>query len=448
MNIDPSPFSRRAFLERSALGFGWLAFSGLVAQAATKQPHFAPKAKRVLFLCMRGGPSHVDTFDYKPKLNASTGKPSMKENAQFYGSQWKFAQHGQSGMWVSELLPNLAQHVDDMCMIHSMQGDLPAHSQAYVKMHTGSAQFVRPSMGAWVYYGLGSGNENLPGFVTITPPSGFGGAQNYGSAFLPAIHQATCVGTDNRPIASAEVSNLKPRQPFAAQRKELDLVQAFNRSKLAREPHNPQIEGVIESYELAFKMQSEMPAVMDLSKETEETKALYGIGNEVTDDCGRKCLLARRMLEAGVRFVEVTHGNWDHHQKLLTDLPACCDAVDKPIAGLLADLKQRGLLKDTLVIWSGEFGRTPYNEGVDGRDHNIKAFTCWMAGGGVKPGYIHGDSGDYGYEAQEDVVNIHDWHATILHLLGFDHEKLTYRIGGRDFRLTDIHGNLIKKLIV
>lgn len=447
MSVHTSPFSRRTLLERSALGFGWLAFSGLAARAAVKQPHFAPKAKRVLFLCMRGGPSHVDTFDYKPRLNAAQGKPSMKDNAQFYGSRWKFAQHGQSGMWVSELLPNLAGHVDEMCMIHSMQTDLPAHSQAYVKMHTGTSQFVRPSLGAWVDYGLGSLNQNLPGFVTITPPSGFGGAQNYGSAFLPAIHQATCIGVDNRPIADAEVPNLKPSQSLAAQRRELDLVQAFNRSKLAREVNNPHIEGVIESYELAFKMQSEMPAVMDLSKETADTRKLYGIDDAVTEDCGRKCLLARRMLEAGVRFVELTHGNWDHHSKLETDLPACCAAVDKPISGLLTDLRSRGMLKDTLVIWSGEFGRTPYNEGVDGRDHNTKAFTLWMAGGGVKPGHVHGSSGDFGYEAEEGRIDIHDWHATLMHLLGFDHERLTYRFAGRDFRLTDIHGHVVKELL-
>jgi hypothetical protein len=350
-------------------------------------------------------------------------------------------------MWASALFPEIASHADDICMVNSMQTDLPAHSQAYVKMHTGTSQFVRPSLGSWVYYGLGTVNDNLPGFITITPPSGYGGAQNYGSAFLPAIYQATCIGVDKRPIVSAEVPNLKPRQPLAAQRQELDLVQAFNHSKLAREPHNPQVEGVIESYELAFKMQSEMPAVMDLSKESDATKQLYGIDNPVTDDCGRKCLLARRLVEAGVRFVEVTHGDWDHHSGLREKLPACCASVDKPISGLLTDLKARGLLKDTLVIWSGEFGRTPHSEGVDGRDHNTGAFTLWMAGGGTKAGYTHGNSGDYGYEAVDGAVNIHDWHATVLHLLGFNHEKLTYRYAGRDFRLTDVSGVVVKPLV-
>lgn len=449
MNALSLPYSRRSFLQNSALGFGWLAFSDLAnqANAATKGPHFAPKAKRVIFLCMRGAPSHVDTFDYKPKLNADHGKPGQKENSLLFGSPWKFAQHGQSGMWASELFPELVRHADDLCVITSMQTDLPAHSQAYVKLHTGTSQFVRPSMGAWAHYGLGSLNDNLPGFITITPPSGFGGAQNYGSAFLPAIHQATCVGVDKLPIANAEVANLKPRQALTSQRAELDLVQAFNRSKLAREPHNPQVEGVIESFELAYRMQKDMPEVMDLSKETEETKKLYGIGTEATDDCGRKCLLARRLVEAGVRFVEVTHGEWDHHSKLLTALPESCAGVDKPITGLLTDLKARGLLKDTLVIWSGEFGRTPYNEGVDGRDHNVGAFTMWMAGGGVKAGYTHGFSDDYGYQAVDGKVDVHDWHATVLHLLGFDHERLTYRHAGRDFRLTDIHGHVVKEVL-
>jgi len=448
--MDVSPvFSRRAFLQNSALGFGWLAFADLAtrASASVKEPHFAPKAKRVILLSMRGAPSHMDTFDYKPKLNVDHGKPGLKENTLLYGTQWKFSQHGQSGMWASELFPEIASHADELCMINSMQTDLPAHSQAYVKMHTGTSQFVRPSLGAWVYYGLGSVNENLPGFITITPPSGFGGAQNYGSGFLPAINQATCIGVDKRPIATAEVPNLKPRQPLNEQRSELDLVQAFNRSKLVREPHNPQVEGVIESYDLAFKMQSEMPAVMDLTKESDATKALYGIGTEATDDCGRKCLLARRLVEAGVRFVEVTHGDWDHHSKLATALPECCNSVDKPISGLLTDLKARGLLKNTLVIWSGEFGRTPHSEGVDGRDHNTGAFTLWMAGGGARPGYTHGNSGDYGYEAVDGAVSIHDWHATVLHLLGFNHEKLTYRYAGRDFRLTDVHGNVVKELV-
>jgi len=433
--------NRRHFLQNTSLGFGWLGLSTLAANAAAKSP------KRVIFLCMRGAPSHVDTFDYKPKLNADSGKPGTKAGTHLLGSRWKFAQHGQSGQWMSELFPELAKSADDLCFLHGMQTDLPAHPQAYLRMHTGSSQFVRPSMGAWTLYGLGSLNENLPGFITITPASGFGGAQNYGSSFLPAQFQGTRIGAEKRPIANAEMANLKPKLNGTAQRAELDLIHSLNRGKLAREQQDPQVAGLIESFELAFKMQSEMPAVMDLNKESEATKKLYGIGEAVTDDFGRKCLLARRMVEAGVRFVEINHGEWDHHAGLGVKLPENCSAVDKPLHGLLSDLKSRGLLKDTLVIWSGEFGRTPHAEGTDGRDHNVKAFTMWMAGGGVKAGVSHGSSDDYGYEAVEGKVSIYDWHATILHLLGLDHEQLTYRHAGRDFRLTDIHGSVVSEIV-
>ncbi len=433
--------NRRHFLQNTSLGFGWLGLSTLAANAAAKSP------KRVIFLCMRGAPSHVDTFDYKPKLNADSGKPGTKAGTQLLGSRWKFAQHGQSGQWMSELFPELAKSADDLCFLHGMQTDLPAHPQAYLRMHTGSSQFVRPSMGAWTLYGLGSLNENLPGFITITPASGFGGAQNYGSSFLPAQFQGTRIGAEKRPIANAEMANLKPKLNGTAQRAELDLIHSLNRGKLAREQQDPQVAGLIESFELAFKMQSEMPAVMDLNKESEATKKLYGIGEAVTDDFGRKCLLARRMVEAGVRFVEINHGEWDHHAGLGVKLPENCSAVDKPLHGLLSDLKSRGLLKDTLVIWSGEFGRTPHAEGTDGRDHNVKAFTMWMAGGGVKAGVSHGSSDDYGYEAVEGKVSIYDWHATILHLLGLDHEQLTYRHAGRDFRLTDLHGSVVSEIV-
>ena len=417
--------NRRHFLTQSSLGFGWMSFAAL-AQSQSAQLHHAARAKRVIFLCMRGAPSHVDTFDYKPKLNADNGKPAQRPGATLLGSRWAFSQHGDSGLRFSSLFPELAKSADDLCMLHGMQTELPAHPQAYLLMHTGSSQFVRPSLGAWTHYGLGSLNANLPGFVSLTPPSGFGGVQNYGSAFLPASHQGTRIGADKRPIADAQMANLDPRLPLAAQRAELDLVQELNRGKLAREKVDPQVEGVIESFELAYRMQSDMPAVMNLDAETEATRKLYGIGETATDDFGRKCLLARRMVEAGVRFVEINHGDWDHHFNIGTKLPESCASVDKPLRGLLADLKGRGLLKDTLVIWSGEFGRTPHAEGTDGRDHNVKAFTSWMAGGGVKGGFSHGRSDDYGYEAVDGKVPIHDWHATILHLLGLDHEKLTY----------------------
>lgn len=433
--------NRRHFLQTSSLGFGWLGLSALAAEAAAKSP------KRVIFLCMRGAPSHVDTFDYKPRLNADTGKPGSRPGTQLLGSRWKFSQHGESGHWMSELFPELAACADDLCFLHGMQTEVPAHPQAYLRMHTGSSQFVRPSLGAWTHYGLGSLNENLPGFITLSPPSALGGAQNYGSAFLPAQFQGTRIGVEKRPIASAKVANLKSALSPGAQRKELDLIQSLNAAKLTRETKDPQIEGLIESYELAYRMQTAMPDVMNLENETEATRRLYGIGESVTEDFGGKCLLARRMVDAGVRFVEINHGDWDHHFNLGEALPASCAAVDLPLRGLLTDLKARGLLQDTLVIWGGEFGRTPHAEGQDGRDHNVKAFTMWMAGGGVKAGARYGASDDYGYEAVDGQVSIHDWHATILHLLGLDHEALTYRHAGRDFRLTDVQGRVVREIL-
>ena len=448
-------FTRRDILRNLSCGFGYMAFAGLATSAsaaatsplAPKPTHFPARAKRIIFLCMRGAPSHVDTFDYKPALNADSGKPGMRPGTKLLGSRWKFSQHGRSGLWISELFPHTARHADQLCLVRSMQTDLPAHPQAMLKLHTGSSQFIRPSLGAWSLYGLGSLNENLPGFITITPPAGGGGAQNYGSSFLPAMYQGTRIGTDNRPIADAHVRNLTPPLPNATQRTELDLAQALNRRKLERDQHNPQVEGVIESFELAFKMQAQMPQVLDIDRESEATKKLYGIGTPATDDFGRKCLLARRMAEAGVRFVEVSHGNWDQHFNLSSALSANCAATDLPIAGLLTDLEKRGLLNDTLVLWSGEFGRTPHAQGTDGRDHNHQAFTLWMAGGGVRPGYSHGSSDDYGYKAAEHPAQIHDLHATLLSLLGLDHEKLTFNYAGRDFRLTDVAGEVIQPIL-
>lgn len=464
--------SRRAMLKTAGCGFVWLAFVALAQRAASasdnhlaaKGTHFAARAKRVIFLMMRGGPSHVDTFDYKPRLNADSGRPAKRLGTKLLGSPWKFAQHGHSGLWISELFPSLARHADDLSLIRSMQTDFPAHPQAFLQMHTGSAQFIRPSLGAWTVYGLGTENENLLGFVTLSPPSDVGGAQNYGSAFLPAIYQATRIGSGQRPIANATVSNLESRETAKEQCMLIDFVQALNQEKLARDVVNPEVEGVIESFELAFKMQREMPGVLDLSRETAATKSLYGISegsgsqrgrdgggggqfNTNPDDFGRKCLLARRLVEAGVRFVEVTGGNWDQHFNLRAGHEANAASVDQPIAGLLTDLKQRGLLKDTLVVCTGEFGRTPHAQGSDGRDHNHKAFILWMAGGGVKGGFSYGVTDEYGYVAAENKVHIHDLHATILHLLGLDHERLTYRYAGREFRLTDVHGNVVKEII-
>lgn len=467
---NPCNCSRREMLQALGGGFGYLAFAGLATQAAAKEaekgkaplgprePHLTPRAKRVIFLCMSGGPSHVDTFDYKPKLQADNGKSFGRNGAPggtLLGSPWAFSQRGKSGLWISELFPSVAAHADDLCLIRSMHTDLPAHPQAFLQMHTGSFQFVRPSLGAWTLYGLGTENQNLPGFITLNPPLVNGGAQNYGSAFLPAIYQGTRIGQETPPFAQrfrrpgqAGLPNIgNPSLSSASQRAQIDFTQALNRERLERDRVNPQIEGVIESYELAFRMQSAVPQVMDLTKESEATRKLYGVDEDGTDTFGRQCLLARRFVEAGVRFVEVGSGGWDQHRNLKADHERNAGAVDRPIAGLLADLKQRGLLKDTLVVWAGEFGRTPFAQNSDGRDHNNKGFAIWMAGGGVKGGLSYGSTDDYGAEAVENKVHIHDLHATLLHLIGLDHERLTYRYAGRDFRLTDVHGQVVQGIL-
>jgi len=453
----PDAMSRRMALKLSACGFGYLAFAGL-SQAnsplAPKQPHFTPRAKRVIFLCMTGGPSHVDTFDHKPKLTKDDGKAPPAGTGRGFGagkllgSPWKFKQAGKSGMWLSELFPEMAKVADELCLLNGMHTNVPAHPQAFLQLHTGTSQFVRPSLGAWTLYGLGTENQNLPGFISINPPTQNGGAQNYGSAFLPAIFQGTRIGSEGRNVGGSKVSNISnPRLGNESQRAQLDFVQALNKEQLEQDKVNPQIDGVIESYELAFRMQRDVPKVMDIATESKELQKQYGIGDRETDDFGRQCLLARRFLEAGVRFVEVTHGNWDQHFNMKAQIPQHATAIDKPIAGLIADLKQRGMLKDTLIVWSGEFGRTPYAQGPDGRDHNHKGFTAWMAGGGVQGGLTYGKTDDYGTEAVEGKIHTHDLHATILHLLGLDHEKLTFRYAGRDFRLTDVHGNVAKAIL-
>lgn len=452
-------FSRRDALKSAASGFGYLAFAGLSAWAAEKAagplapkaPHFPARAKRVIFLCMEGGPAHVDTFDYKPKLTADDGKEIGKgrvPSAKLLGSPWSFHQHGQSGLWISELFPEVARHADHLCVINSMQTDLPNHSQAFLQMHTGVFQFTRPSLGAWLLYGLGTENDNVPGFITLCPPVGSGGAANYGSAFLPAIYQGTRIGTAGKPIATATLNNLtNPRRSATAQRAQLDLIQALNQAALEREQVHPGIEGVIESYELAFRLQGELPKLMDLAKESAATQKLYGLDNAATENFGRQCLMARRFVEAGVRFVEIGHTGWDQHRNLKEDHGKNARAVDRPIAGLLADLEARGLLQDTLVLWGGEFGRTPYAQSGNGRDHNHKGYTIWMAGGGVKGGITYGETDEYGYEAIKNPVHVHDWHATVLHLLGLDHEKLTYRYAGRETRLTDLNGQVVRDIL-
>ncbi|WP_166831793.1 DUF1501 domain-containing protein [Thalassoroseus pseudoceratinae] len=460
--------SRRDALRTLSAGFGYLAFAGLAAaeQSATRsslavrQPHFEPLAKRVIFLCMRGGPSHVDTFDYKPRLVHDHGRPSSY-GSPWCRSPWKFKQHGDAGLWISELFPRLAEHADSLCLLRSMHCDQPAHAQAMLQLHTGHAQFVRPSLGAWSLYGLGTENQNLPGFISINPPSSTGGAQNYGSAFLPAAYQGTKFTVQdssqrNRRIDRMRRGEVNPngianavnnRLSRGEQQRQLELIAALDREKLSRDIHNPIVEGAIENFELAFRMQDAVPQVMNLSDETAETLALYGIDEDPTDGFGRQCLLARRLAEAGVRFIELGHGSWDQHSNIQTALASNCAETDKPIAGLLADLKRRDLLKDTLVVWGGEFGRTPYSDSGTGRDHNHKGFTMWMAGGGVKGGVSYGATDEHGYEAVTDHMHIHDWHATILHLLGLDHERLTFLHAGREMRLTDVAGTVAKAII-
>jgi len=457
--------SRRQTLQAASAGFAYLAFRAMATSPgsalAPRQPHFTPAAKRVIFLCMRGGPSHLDTFDHKPRLQADAGKPSIYAGASLFPSLWEFRQRGESGLLISDAFPNVAKHADDLCLLRGMHCDNPSHAQAFLQMHTGSFQFVRPSMGAWTLYGLGAENQNLPGYISINPPTSVGGAQNYGSAFLPAAFQGTRFSINDssqrsRPIDLKRrgeanddgVSHL--RSPYLnrdQQRAQIDLINELNQEKLRRDGAAPLVDGAIESYELAFRMQDAVPGLMDLSGESAETLALYGINEDPTDGFGRQCLLARRFAEAGVRFIELGHGSWDQHANIETALGENCAQTDKPIAGLLADLKRRDLLKDTLVLWGGEFGRTPYSPDANGRDHNHKGYTMWMAGGGVKRGFSYGETDDHGYEAVSGKVHVHDWHATILHLLGLDHEKLTFRHAGRQMRLTDVHGSVVRQII-
>ena len=446
--------SRRDMLKTASCGIGYLALADLCARAATpdpanllgaKPPHFPPKAKRVIFMFMAGAPSHVDTFDYKPRLQTDNGKPADKgKGRKLLKSPFKFSQHGSSGLWFPDVLPNLAEHADDLCLLNSMYTDLPAHPNATLMMHTGNFRFIRPSMGAWTLYGLGTENTDLPGFVTLNGQGG--GAQNYGSAFLPAAFQGTRIeGNDRRKGAIANIEN--PKLSAELQRKQLDLLTTLNRERLEKDKVNPGLEGVIESYELAFRMEGAIPQVMDIEKETEATHKAYGIGIKGTANFGKQCLLARRFAEAGVRFIEVGTGGWDQHNDLKAKLTTNCHSIDKPIAALLADLKQRDMLKDTLVVWGGEFGRTPGAQNNDGRDHNAAGFSMWMAGGGVKGGYRHGATDEHGVAAVEKKMHINDLHATMLHLLGLDHEKLTYQYSGRAIRLTDLGGVVAKDII-
>ncbi|MGE0755982.1 MAG: DUF1501 domain-containing protein [Pirellulaceae bacterium] len=478
-------FSRRHWLESVACGFGSLAAAGLAAQAglaapaprnsapsvghplAPKLPHFPARAKRIIFLFMQGGVSHVDSFDYKPLLEQKDGEQMPFDDARVIAntgmrgtaqrvmkSPWKFRPYGECGHWISDLFPETGRHADDLCLLHSLHTEGVAHGPATLFLHCGSTSFIRPSMGSWVTYGLGTENENLPGFVSICPSSGNGGPRNYGSAFLPAIYQGTPLGKAGASAREATIRNLgNSSYAPGQQRRQLDFLQRLNAEQMQENPGDSELEAVVSSFELAWRMQTNVPGVLDLSQETAQTMSLYGIGVPETDDFGRQCLMARRLCEAGVRFIQVTYGDnsanpaWDQH----SNLPKHAEharAVDRPIAGLLSDLKQRGLLDETIVWWGGEFGRTPYAQrNGTGRDHNPSGFTVWLAGGGVKPGFRYGATDDFGHQAVEDKMHMHDLHATLLRLLGLDHERLTFRSAGRDFRLTDIAGRIVEDIV-
>ncbi len=459
----PSLISRRNALQTTACGFGSLAFSSLFsnqAGAAANNPllprngHHPAKAKRVIFLFMRGGPSQVDSFDYKPDLDKRHNE-DLGGGRKYFQSPWKFKRYGESGLPVSELFPHTAKHADDLCVINSMHTDISNHPQAILQMNTGSFQFVRPSMGSWAVYGLGTENQNLPGFITINPDFSAGGARKYGCAFLPSATAGTAInqwgGGDGQGAPSLKGYQIphttNKSMTVAEQRRQLDLMQSLNRKRLDRDKINEPLEGIIQSYETAFRMQSTMPDLMDVEREPKHILERYGINTETTDNFGRACLMARRFVESGVRFVQLNLGFWDQHTKIVEGHQKLADASDQPVAGLLTDLKERGLLEDTLVLWGGEFGRPPIINKNAGRDHNAEGFTMWMAGGGVKGGLRYGATDELGYKAQENKVHLHDLHATILHQLGLDHERLTYRYGGRDFRLTDVHGSVVHDIL-
>jgi hypothetical protein len=468
-SILTSSLTRRQALGRFANGFGALALAGLLAEEASaapanplsvRPPQYPPRAKRIIFLFMSGGPSHVDTFDPKPRLDQDNGKPLPFEmpklvrtkTGNLLKSPWKFAKHGQCGTEVSELFPQVASCVDDLCVIRSMVADNINHNGACLQMNTGEQAFSRPSMGSWLLYGLGTDNQNLPGFIVISPSQPAQGAPLWSSSFLPAAFQGTLVSDLKNPIANLHNPGLSSEQ----QRDQLDALKQLNELHRQQREDDSRLSARIESFELAYRMQIEAPEAFAVDNETETTKRLYGIHEKTSEIFGLQCLMARRLVERGVRFVQVYHTQtskrsscqlWDQHGGLKAELPNNCAATDQPIAGLLKDLKARGLLDDTLVIWGGEFGRTPTAEGTDGREHHPFGFTMWLAGGGIKGGIVHGATDEWGWHAVDKRVHVHDLHATVLHLMGIDHTKLTYRYSGRDYRLTDVHGNVVREIL-
>ena len=455
--------NRREMLRRTGAGFGSLALAALLADKTiarpladsaltTRSPHFAARAKRAIFLFMAGGPSQVDTFDPKPRLTRDHGKPSPKlylgKTRNLLASPWRFQKRGQSGLEVSELFPHVGACVDDLCIIRSMVADDVNHPGGCLQMNTGERVATRPSLGAWVTYGLGTENQNLPGFVAIGPGPLIEGARQYGAAFLPAVYQGTFISDLKSPIRNLTNDQVGVRR----QRRELDALLRLNELHREERTEDTGLSARIESFELAYRMQLQAPETFDLSRESAATQRHYGVDQKETEVFGRQCLLARRLVERGVRFVQLYHTTggfqpWDQHSNLKGGHAANARATDRPIAALLRDLKVRGLLEETLVIWGGEFGRTPSAEGADGRDHHPYGFTMWLAGGGVRGGLAYGATDEFGWDAVEKPVHVHDLHATILHLLGLDHQKLTYRHIGRDYRLTDVYGNVVKDIL-
>jgi hypothetical protein len=460
--------SRRQMLSRCSNGFGLLALQGLLSQKQIlAKPHYPPKAKSVIFCYMSGGVSHVDSFDPKPALQKYAGKPmpmkvertQFNNNGNIFPSPFEFNRHGESGIPVSSIFPKTAKMVDEMAVVRSMTSKVNEHAQGNYAIHTGFPFMGHPTAGAWVSYGLGALNENLPGFVVLhsggsVPPHG--GVGLYGSGYLPAGNQGSILQVDQ----DEPIRNVKPRESFFSQRKRLDFHKSFDQHFLTQTGNHPQVEAAIRNHEVAYKMQSAVPELCDLKGETEATKKLYGLDSNDTQKAAyaRQCLLARRLVERGVRFVELScltekigaggaANPWDQHGALEKGHAAMAHQVDQPIAGLLQDLKVRGLLDETLVIWAGEFGRTPFSQGSNGRDHNPYGFSIWMAGGGIKGGTVYGSTDEFGYHVTENKCDFYDLWATVLHLLGLDHENLTYRHGGRDLRLTDVHGRLLHPII-
>jgi hypothetical protein len=462
--------SRRQALATFASGFGMVGLASLLqsesAAAAVAGPlaprvaHAAPRAKNLIFLFMSGGPSHVDLFDPKPRLLSEMGKPLPVEKPKLertktgnlLGSPWSFKQYGQGGTWMSELLPHLSACADDLCVVRSMVADNINHNGACLQMNTGEQSFSRPSLGSWLLYGLGSENQNLPGFVVLSPAQPAQGAPLWSSSFLPAAYQGTLVSNLDQPIANLA----NPGMTLDRQRAQLDVLKEMNEQHMATRMEDDRLSARIASFELAYRMQTEAPEAFDIKGESPATQLLYGLDDPTTAIYGKQCLLARRLVERGVRCVQVYHTQtskrascqlWDQHGGLRQELPANCAATDKPVAALLQDLKARGLLDETIVLWGGEFGRTPTAEGDNGREHHPFGFTMWMAGGGIKGGITHGATDEYGWHATENKVHVHDLHATLLHLMGVNHEQLTYRYAGRDYRLTDVYGNVVKDII-